>query len=462
MEMIYASEQRFWGTTDTETIQNAVDYAEKTGIGKITIPRFNERTGEKVWNLDKAVLLPSDMTVILDSCHLRHADDSYDNLFRNKLCYTEEGCKADGEQHDIRIIGVGTALLDGGKGNGRCEQLWRDNPGKYPPMVWNSAIHLANVRNFEVRGLKFYETRYWAVTFHFCRWGLISDLYIENHGVYENQDGIDLRMGCEYITIQNISGMTGDDTVALTTFPWSAHADGLKPENKSMDIHDITITNITSSSHGCGVLRFLCEGGNRIYNVTVDGIKDTTNSISGTSIIVGTADNHFADPPHVMGDFKNISIRNITTCAQRAITLSEACQDVVIENLFAYGPGEVGIRFTGNFECDNMLIRNVAIRSHEESLDTVFAVDSDPAVMKKLKIENVYATKAKYVFRKHELPVENLTVEEPSEAWFTEEPVKLKSAYGRYHYMAWGKVIQNRPADNRYDGTLRTPAELAR
>ena len=45
--------------------------------------------------------------------------------------------------------------------------------------------------------------------------------------------------------------------------------------------------------------------------------------------------------------------------------------------------------------------------------------------------------------------------------WFTPENTRLSRAYGRYHYMAYGKVIQERPKDNRYDGTLKTPQELA-
>jgi len=463
MERIYANEARFWADTDAQTIQNAVDYAEKNEISEVIIPRFNERTGEKVWNLEKAVLLPSDITVVLDNCHLRHADDSYDNLFRNKLCWTEEGATMEGEQYDIRIIGHGRAIMDGGKSNGRSEQLGRDNPGKYPPMIWNCPIHFSNVRRFEIRNIQFLETRYWALCFHYCRWGILSDLDFRNHGVYENQDGIDLRVGCEYITIQNITGITGDDTVALTALPWSGYAKSLKPKEKAIDIHDITITNVISSTHGCGVLRFLCEGGARIYNVTVDGIKDTTGSISGTSIIVGTGDNHYADPPHKMGDFKNITIRNITTCSQRGISIAEACQDVVIENLFTYGPNEVGIRFSGNFECDNMLIRNVCIRSQEETLKCIFAMNPNPdRVMKGLKIENVRASKAEYVFQGMELPVENLVAEEPSKGWFTPEMPQLDSAYGRYHYMAWGKVFEKRPKDNRFDGTLKTQEEMSR
>ena len=66
MRTIYASQERFWGADDSQTIQNAVDYAEQTGLGQVIIPRFNERTGQPLWDLPRAVLLPSDMTIILD------------------------------------------------------------------------------------------------------------------------------------------------------------------------------------------------------------------------------------------------------------------------------------------------------------------------------------------------------------------------------------------------------------
>ena len=50
---------------------------------------------------------------------------------------------------------------------------------------------------------------------------------------------------------------------------------------------------------------------------------------------------------------------------------------------------------------------------------------------------------------------------EPTEGWFTPKNTRLGRAYGRYHYMSYGTVIQERPADNRFDGTLKTPEELA-
>ena len=52
MTAIYASEERFWGADDSQTIQNAVDYAEETGLGQVIIPRFNERTGKPYVNVN--------------------------------------------------------------------------------------------------------------------------------------------------------------------------------------------------------------------------------------------------------------------------------------------------------------------------------------------------------------------------------------------------------------------------
>ena len=464
MNKIYASEQRFWGETDSQTIQNAVDYAEKTGMGEVIIPRFNDRTGKPLWDLPEAVLLPSDMTIILDNCHIRHADDSHDNLFRNRNMWTPEGKTLEGEQHNIRIIGHGNAWLDGGKHNGVFEQTHRDNPGKFRGMLWQIPLNFSNVRNMEIRGIRFHETRYWSVCFHFCRWVTISDLHIENSGLYENQDGINLRCGCEFFTIQNITGWTGDDVIALTCLPWGS-ANSHKVEGKSWDTHDVTIQNVIASSHGCGIIRFLCEGGAREYNITVDGIKDTTQSISGTTILMGTTDNHFADPPHSMPDFKNVVIRNITTCCQRALSIGETCRDVLIENVVTYGPNETGLRFYGNFECENFTIRNVTLRSQKGYLDSAFWMNINPdRVLKNFRVEDVVVACApKYMFRGTEFPIENLQYDyEPTEGWFTEKNANLGRAYGRYHYMAYGKVFtDNRPKDNRYDGTLKTPQELA-
>ncbi len=462
MEKIYAGDPRFWGQDDSQTLQNAIDYAEKTGLGEVTVPRMNDRTGKPLWELPRAVLLPSDMTVYLAGCHIRHGDDTMDNLFRNKNMWTPLGKTEAGRQRDIRIIGLGRAVLDGGKANNIFEQTHRDNPGKYPGMLWQCAINLANVENFEIRGIRFQETRYWALCFHFCSWGILSDLHFHNTGIYENQDGIDLRLGCEFITVQNITGITGDDTVALTALPWGS-AVQLLVEGRSVDIHDITIRNVIASTHGCGVVRFLCEGGAREYNITVDGLKDTTGSLSGSAVLIGTSDTHFADPPHGFGDFKNIVLRNITTCAQRGISIGEACRDLLIENLATYGPCKVGVRFYENFQGENVVLRSLCLRSQKGEMDSVFCMDPNPdRVLKGFRVEHVVSGSTKYLFRGEEFPVEDFCFTAPTEGRRGDMPLPLPSAYARYHYMSYGRVLDGkRPPDNRFDGTLRTPLELA-
>ena len=186
MELIYASDKRFWGSTDAETIQNAIDYAEKTGLSRVTIPRHNPRTGENIWIISKTILLPSDMTVVLEDAHLRLADGVLENIFRNRNCRTEKGNTIEGEQKNIRILGSGNATLDGGKHNGFVEQMIRENPGKYPPLSVNLLVFLHNVRDFTISGLNIIESRWWSICCIYCRWGRITDIDFKMYATEQN------------------------------------------------------------------------------------------------------------------------------------------------------------------------------------------------------------------------------------------------------------------------------------
>ncbi len=455
MTTIYASDKQFWGGNDSQTIQNAVDYAEKTGMGRVIIPRFNERTGQCIWNIDTAILLPSNMTVVLEDAHLRLCDGVFDNIFRNRNIFTPEGNTLAGEQEGIHILGTGNALLDGGMHNGLVEQMHRDDPIKYPRLSFNLMIFLHNVRHFTVSGLHFINARWWAVCCVYCRWGRISDLDFRFYADHENQDGVDLRVGCEYITIENITGVTGDDTVALTALP----QDHLVPEtalhvaDKSWDIHDITIRNIISSTHGCGCIRFLCEQGAQEYNITVDGVKNTSEVVTGSTILVGTTAGEFLKNPHKMGDFRNIVLRNITACGHRAITFCESVQHMVVENVTTFGHNLVGLRFGANFECDDLRISGLTVNSDPTVLDCAISTDAAIAEdgLKNLRIAHVTVCGGKHVFRGKELPVTDLHYENISGSYQTDEPLNIPSAYARYHRCYNGKVMTNRPADARYD-----------
>ena len=459
---VNASAPQFFGATDSETIQNAVDYARVHDLSQVTIPRYNARTGKTVWEIDKAILLPSSMTVILENAHLRMADGVFDNVFRNELCYSDEGCTLEGEQHDIRIIGVGHALLDGGEPNGLTEQYVRDHPDKGLSMFTNLTVQFHNVRDLELRNLHFRDTRYWAVSFSFCRWGRLIDLDFRNYGTVENQDGIDLRVGCEYFTIENVTGITGDDTVALTALPKSGNALRWAVEGKKPDIHDISIRNIISASHGCALLRFLCEDGASIYNVTVDGVKDTGKAVSGSTLLFGASNTSFVrERARVMGEFRNVMIRNVSSMAQSGIALREPCQDIAVENMVITGKNEAGLAFTDNFAAKNVTIRNLVIAPDPTyAPDAAFSFgDVSDENLAGLTIENVQVRNVDYVFRGKTVDIRNMTFEKPTEAFFTPERKRKHSAYGRYFRDFYGKEIMNRPPDNRIDGTLKIEDE---
>ena len=71
------------GKTDSESIQNAINFASEMGVNSVMIPRINRRTGELIWSIDRAIIFPSDMELVLDNCHLRLSDVCFDNMFRN-------------------------------------------------------------------------------------------------------------------------------------------------------------------------------------------------------------------------------------------------------------------------------------------------------------------------------------------------------------------------------------------
>ena len=114
------NDDEIMGSSDSESIQNAVDEALKTGIGKVVIPKLNKRTGKALWEVDSAVILSSNIEIILDNAYILQKEGSMDNVFRNfeedkiRKSYKEE-------QHNIIIRGTGNAVIDGGKHNGLTE-----------------------------------------------------------------------------------------------------------------------------------------------------------------------------------------------------------------------------------------------------------------------------------------------------------------------------------------------------
>nr|MBQ4320246.1 hypothetical protein [Clostridia bacterium] len=324
---------------DAVSVQNAIDAAAKSGCGKVVIPRMNARTGGTKWEFDRTVYIPSDMTLILDNCFIYLADGVFCNVFCNSNIYTELGKTLEGEQHDIRILGIGNAVVDGGKYNGLHER--NSLKDGMPHISLNTPFLFSNVRNFEVAGFRVSNQRWWGMTYVFCRNGHIHDLEFQadqsgkdpetgerrpdiipkTWGDYyiRNADGVDLRIGCNNITIENITGFTQDDTVALTAL--TGFEKNVFVEEKPTDICRVFIKNIVSNSANCANIRLTCGDGNKIHDIFIDGMIDTSAGKPYRASAAIRIDNHRYGKTKkaAHGDMTNVSINNVSTRAKAAV-----------------------------------------------------------------------------------------------------------------------------------------------
>ena len=95
--------------TDTERISQAVQKANSTS-NLVRIPRVNAN-GSNIWMIDSAILLPSNLTLVLDNCTLQLSDSSRDNMFRSDNVGL--GITDPEWNENISIYGIGKAILKG-------------------------------------------------------------------------------------------------------------------------------------------------------------------------------------------------------------------------------------------------------------------------------------------------------------------------------------------------------------
>ena len=152
-----------------------------------------------------------------------------------------------------------------------------------------------------------------------------------------------------------------------------------------------------------------------------------------------------------MGDFKNVFISNVTTSTQRVMSIREPVENLYINNVISCGQNEVGFAFGHNFVAKNVNISNFTFATENEEAECPFSFDCGEDQIKDLKISNVRAVRSKYVFRGQTKEIDGFVYEDPREGYFHPKAPRLASAYGRYHKFAYGKLIENRPPDSRYN-----------
>ena len=327
----------------SDHIQMLVNMAAKTPEKELELTGFS--------SVEKAIILPSDFTLVLSSCVLQLASGVFDNLFRSI------------GTHHVQIIGKGHAILDGGEYNGLSERTSGQNG--FPHISSNNTVFFADVHHFRIHGISVLRQRWWGLCFTACSFGEISDVDFEAddrhrtpdgsliHGfcvsnpgnIYiRNADGIDLRSGCHDINVFNITGFCEDDVVACTGIDWEIEKKYV-PRGRDTSIYNIQICGVHACSL-CGIVRLLNQGGVRMKNITVSDIYDTSAdspSIDRTDYAVRIGDPYnYGSREQESGETSCITISNIYSRARIAMKVWGEITDFHFSNFHIFDNGGQG------------------------------------------------------------------------------------------------------------------------
>ncbi len=408
--------------TDSRSINNAVSEAVRSGVRRVVIPRINERTGEARWDVDEAIILGSNIEIVLDNCYIRQIDGSMDNVFRNFDDGAMRSTLAE-EQENIIIRGVGCAVIDGGELNGLNEATSRK--GGLPHIEMNNVIRLHNLRGLKLLDFTILNQRWWAINLHYVEEALISGLRIICKPDCVNQDGIDLRSGCNNIILQNLYGQSGDDFIALTGFYGTRESKKYAVSGKSIDIHDIVIKNIVATSAECAIIAMRNQDGVRLYNITVDTVHDTLSSAAMSetdpafhfyfennaykspkspyaAIRVGQ-DEYIHLRECTSGDVFGLHVTNIHVRTNTAVMLNESVENSYFGNIYAANGVDRVIstkscraRQNSGAELKNVVFENIFYDCRDNTNSTAFDFDTNNRehTMKNVIIRNAFIGKA--------------------------------------------------------------------
>ncbi len=363
--------------TDTERLQQAVDAARLHG-GIVRIPAWNAN-GTFLWRLDHAVLLPGDITVMLDNCTIQLSDSCRDNMFRS--ANVGVGIEQPGWLRNIRLVGIGNVVLKGADnprstGDGARmlalypdREIARGNRGvsygsdaAYPDRKqtgdWrNIMILIAQVDGFALKNVRIENSHAWAVSFERTHNAELSDIFIYNPEEITvqgrivkvfNKDGIDLRQGCKNFRIYNISGFTADDFIALSSLdvkPALTRSNGsllstmvtragwYGPED---DTEQVFISNIQCRSV-CRAIAIRASDSAGIHHVYINGL--TSQEVKGeggkhNALLVGGKG--YGELSHA-GKINNIYAMNITSTGHAAIMVEAPVADCHFMNILYHG-----------------------------------------------------------------------------------------------------------------------------
>lgn len=353
------------GTDDAVSIQNAIDAASEAGVNKVVIPRYNKRTDSMVWTVGATIQIPENMHLVLDNCHLQLAQGFAGQMFANSLAYTEGGTLIAGEQTQIRIQGVGEAVLDGAA-CGKTEDPWT-----------GALIYLHNVRMFTVEGLRIQNHSGWGICLMYCAYGKIAYIDFDSKG----DDGVMLRCGCHDLTVEDITGYTGGSVVALEAEVGKDMEEAFHVMGQSIDLRDIIMKNIKATTCGGGdVVRLFNQDGAALYNILIENVSDIsvpqTQSRPFCAVRIGGEKKENVRKA-LPGETKTITLRNVFTHAKYALAISGTVSNSLMESIHLHDDGECAVGVCA--EGDAAVLTNLLIKGVYYNVDQTGSTEAKAA-----------------------------------------------------------------------------------
>lgn len=309
-EPIFANDPKFFGKTDSETLQNALLAA----AGKsLLIPRYNARTGGMLWKIEKTLRIPSDTTVILLDAHLRLEDFTYCNLFTN-----EKNAK------NIRIVGVGSATLDSGKFNGLKEKNAGQNG--FGPITDNALLLFDGVEVLLAEHLHLIQNRWYCVYCIACKHAVLKDLDLCAHPNFPDMGGIRLHSPCRDFHIENVTGLTGEDTVFLCA-------------EEGGDLSEIHIRTVKTNASRASMVRLQAQNGSKISRILIENLLDCSlpeqKKLPFACVQLGDSESE---------NIQDILIRDVTGRGEGTVQMGGKSENVTLSNVHSFGSSASSIR----------------------------------------------------------------------------------------------------------------------
>jgi hypothetical protein len=399
---------QFPGENGGERIQAAIDsLGAKPKVINVGVqgPDLDGR-----WLLTKAIIIPSNTTLVLHGSRLFMADNISDNMIRNIHAETGDNRR----DENIHILGVGGAELDGNAENQiRQAQVYK-----------NFGIALYKVDKASIKGIALGPTEGWGMGLEDVNDLLIESIRFQQNGKTNNQDGVHVCGPGRRICISNIIGTVADDAIALDAgagaedYRGSARGFGGLLEN--IVVNNVSVNNLQSGAvirtvasrgkalDGVFISNVAITGSNQVIKIGWDrwGARQAGHDIGDVfplceeqkNIVIngvkGSTEDVFC---RVESNVKNLTIRNVRgSCTGAAFTNISpdgdcfSMENVLLDNWMIEGCG-IGIEIGGGVHCSNFTVTNSVFTAAPGQDSTCIRLSGEGKTLelKRMMINNV-------------------------------------------------------------------------